>query len=223
MHQRKSKKLIIYFFLLFILGSINNITITNFKFDEIKKIEISGLDDGDSKILLKQIQDLNLKNIFFINKNEINQLIDSNTLVENYFVTKKYPSSIDIKLEKTEFLAKINENGSIFLIGTNGKLSLNKQSNDHLPYIFGKPNIAEFLKFKKSIDNSKILYSDIKNLYFFPSKRWDLKLKNNILLKLPKNFNSEILNNIYIFLNDQKLNEFSIIDARIKNQIILNE
>ena len=31
----------------------------------------------------------------------------------------------------------------------------------------------------------------LKNLYFFPSKRWDIKLKNNILLKLPKNLTKE--------------------------------
>ena len=28
-------------------------------------------------------------------------------------------------------------------------------------------------------------YNDIQNFYFFPSKRWDIELKNNIIIKLP--------------------------------------
>ena len=37
MHQRKSKKIIIYFFLLFALGSINNIGLNKLKFYELNK------------------------------------------------------------------------------------------------------------------------------------------------------------------------------------------
>ena len=45
MHQRKSKKILIYFFLFLSVGSINNIYLNNFKFDKIKNIKISGLDE----------------------------------------------------------------------------------------------------------------------------------------------------------------------------------
>ena len=33
------------------------------------------------------------KNIFFINKNEIKNLINSNSLIEKYKIFKKYPST----------------------------------------------------------------------------------------------------------------------------------
>ena len=45
--------------------------------------------------------------------------------------------------------------------------------------------IIEFFNIKKIIDESKISYAEIKNLYFFPSKRWDLELRDNTIIKLP--------------------------------------
>ena len=55
MHQRKSKKIIIYFFLLILLGSVNNISFNKLKFEDIKKINISGLRDEEKKNLLIDI------------------------------------------------------------------------------------------------------------------------------------------------------------------------
>jgi cell division protein FtsQ len=186
MHQQKGKKILIYLFLFLIVGSINNTVLTNIRFDTNKIIQISGLNQNQNTNILESIKELNLKNIFFLNGNEISKIISSNNLVENYEIFKKYPNALDIKIEKTDFLAKINNNGKIFLIGTNGKLSDLKFSDKELPFIFGKPRIDEFIKFTNIIDQSKLSFNQVKNLYFFPSKRWDLELKNNVILKLSK-------------------------------------
>ena len=223
MHQRKGKKILIYFFLLFIVGSINNISLNNLKLKKINYININGLGENDNAILLQEIKNLNLDNIFSINKNEIVNQMNSNSLVENYNIFKRYPSSIDININKTKFLARINNNGKIFLVGSNGKLIENNFSSNQLPFIFGNPNIYKFLEFKKTIDQSKISYEEIKNLYFFSSQRWDLELKNNIIIKLSKNYTKESLNFALEFLYSDEFRDATIIDARIKNQIILND
>ena len=223
MHQRKSKKLLVYFFLLIIFSSISNNSINSYKLNKIEKINISGLHESDNQKLLNEIKNLSLGNIFFINEGEIIKLINTNSLIERYEVFKKYPSTIDIKIEQTKFYAKINNKGKTFLIGSNGKLTLSKTDNSELPYIFGKPNINEFLKFKKIIDESKFSYKEIKNLYFFPSNRWDLKLKDDILIRLPNEPTYETLNYLYEFLENYKGKSLDIVDARIENQIIVNE
>ena len=223
MHQRKSKKVLLYFFLLIIVSSISNNSINNYKLNKIKKINISGLYESDNQKLLNEIKNLNLGNIFFINKSEILKLINANSLIERYEVFKKYPSTINIKIEKTKFYAKINNNGKTFLIGSNGKLTLSKSDYSELPYIFGRPDIDEFLKFKKIIDESKFSYKEIKDLYFFQSNRWDLKLKDDILLRLPNKPTHETLNYLYEFLENYQRESLNIVDARIENQIILNE
>ena len=223
MHQRKSKKIIIYFFLLIVVSSINNSSINNIKFNRVENIFVSGLSDKDNQILLKEIENLNLKTIFYINKKGLTNLLNSNSLIERYEVFKKYPSTINIKIDKTNFFAKTNINGKTFLIGSNGKLTLNETDYNELPYIFGKADVQEFLKLKKVIDESKFSYQKIKNFYFFPSNRWDIKFKDESILKLPNKFTNEKLDQIYKFIENYKIKNFVIIDARVENQIILNE
>ena len=186
MHQRKSKNILVYFFLLIIISSINNISLKKFKFGKIENIKVSGLNIDENKLLVKDIKNINLGNIFFIDEKKIYNLISSNSLIENYKVKKNYPASIEFILDKTKFLAKINKNGKTFIIGSNGKLISNDYENINLPFIFGNPNINEFLSFKKILDQSKFSFKQIKDFYFFPSKRWDLRFKNNILIKLSK-------------------------------------
>ena len=223
MHQKKSKIIFLYFFLLIILSSISNKFINNLKLIKIENIVVSGLEQKDNQIILDKLKFLNLENIFNINKPELVRLLNSNSLIESYEVFKKYPSSLNINIKKTKFLAKINDNGKTFLIGSNGKLTPAEKGYKDLPFIFGNPNISEFLKFRQIIDNSKFSYNQIESLYFFPSKRWDLKLKENILLKLPNNFSNKMLNSLYEFLEEYDVKNFTVIDTRIENQIILNE
>ena len=218
MQKRKSKKILTYFFLLLLVGSINNINLNGLKFQSINNINITGLGIKNKLILFKEIENFDLNNILLINKIELKDEIESNPLVENYSIFKRYPSSLDINIEKTKFLAKINKNGQIFYIGSNGKFIKNNSLNNDLPFIFGNPEIFEFFKIKEIIDKSKISYTEIKNLYFFPSKRWDLELIDNTIIKLPNDNINLALNLAIEFLNDHKL-----IDARIQNQIILND
>ena len=225
MHQRKGKKVVIYFFLLLLLGSINNINLYNSLTNKFVDVKVLGLGENENSILLQKIKNLNLNlnNIFFLNGKEIKKLIEANSLIEDFELFKRYPSSLDINLEKTKFLARINKNGKIFLVGSNGRFLEYHSSNIKLPFIFGKPDIKEFLDIKKIIDQSYIPYSEINNLYFFPSKRWDLELNNDIIVRLPKNQVKESLNLVYVLLKEGNIKDNKIIDLRIKNQIILND
>ena len=223
MHQQKSKKILIYFFLLFLVGSINNININNLKFQSIKNINVTGLENEDNSIISKKIKNLKLDNIYLINKKDLNTLIESNNLVEKYFIFKKYPSSLNIDIDKTSFLARISKNGKIYDLGSNGKIIENKYSNNQLPFVFGNPEIIEFFNIKKIIDESQISFEEIESLYFFLSKRWDLELRNNIIIRLPNDNIKESLKLASEFLHNNEFKDIKIIDARIKNQIILND
>lgn len=225
MPQRKGKKILIYIFLLLLVGSINNDTINSFKFDKIKNINVLGLGHNDNQDLLYNIIDLNLGNIFFLNKENINKIINSNTLIHDYEIFKRYPHSLDINVKRTKFLARIKDNKNFFLIGSNGKLSPieHKDKSDYLPFIFGKPKIDQFLKFKTIIDSSKFEYKDIDSIFFFSSNRWDIQLKNELLVRLPSKNIKKTLDLVSDFLIENTNNSIKIVDARIQNQIILND
>ncbi len=221
MHQRISKKIIIYFLLFIVIGTVNNIELNNKNFFKIIKVNIFGLNDVEIFNIEKDLNNLNLKNIFFLNKNEISNVINSYNIIENYNIFKNYPSTLNIEINKTNFLAKINYDGKTFIVGSNGQLINKKYIDSHLPYIFGNPEIKEFLKFKKIIDDSKFSYDQINNLYFYPSKRWDLELKNGIIIKLSNLNVFNLLNQSYEFLKDENFRDIKIIDIRVKNQTII--
>jgi cell division protein FtsQ len=223
MHQRKGKKILLYFFLLILVGSINNVSLNDLKFKKINFIQVSGLSDEQNQSLLEKIENLNLNNIFLLNTEKIKNEIELNSLVEKFYIFKKYPSSINIKTQKTKFLAKINIDGKIFFVGSNGKLSKIEFLKNQLPFIFGNPTIDDFIILKTIIDQSKISYNEIKNFYFFSSKRWDLELKNNTIIKLSNNNIQKSLSLATKFLHNDKFKDVKVIDARINNQVILND
>ena len=223
MQARKGKKILIYFLLLLIVCSINNISLNRISFSNITNIIILGLGKENNNFLYENISNLKLGNIFFINKKKLKNVIASNSLVEKYDIFKVYPSTLYINIKKTEFLARINQNGVNYIVGSNGKLSNNNLYNEYLPFIFGRPKIDKFLRLKKIIDISKLEFEEIKNLYYFPTGRWDLELNNKILIKLPDKNINQSLDLVFDFLNNDDLGEIKVVDARIKNQIILND
>ena len=221
MPQQINKKILLYLFLFIILGTLTNKHLNKFYFPKIDSINIYGLETNDE--LRKKIELLKLNNIFLLNKIQISKLFDNNDLIEEYKVFKKYPSSLEIEITKTSFLAITNIDGKFFFIGSNGKLIETKNNLKDLPYIFGDFKIDSFLNLKKIIDDSSLDFQEIKNLFFFPTGRWDIETKSEILIKLPKDTLKESLNLSLNILIDQKFNNIKLIDVRQKNQVIVNE
>ena len=156
-------------------------------------------------------------------KKKIIQLLEKNTLIENYSIFKKYPNTLNIIIEKTNFLAKINKDNKIYLVGNNKKLTKSNFSDQQLPFIFGKPEIQEIILIKRIIDESKFSYDQVKNLYYFPSRRWDIELKNKTIIKLSSQNIKQTLDNVHVFFINEKFKNIKIYDARIENKIILND
>ena len=225
MQLKKSKKILLYFFLFVIVGSINNKNSNNINFLRVNKVLISGLDEKNNLILEKNINLLNIENLFFLKKNMIDEVINTNNLVENYFVFKKYPSTLDIKIEKTDFLARVKKNDTDFILGSNGRLIDITYLKYNLPFIFGDFEINNFFEFKKTIDDTNFDYNSNKNLFFFKSGRWDIETKEGIFIKLPKENLRKAMELFQIFLRHSDNQDIKIkkIDLRQYNQIIINE
>ena len=175
MLQKKSKIFIYLIFFLF-LGTINNYTILRSNTFKIKNFEILGLENNYKKEIENSLINSRKINIFFINKNYFKSILNSNSLIETFQVFKIYPSTLNIKIKKTNFLARLNINGDIFLIGSNGKLTKDfLQSNSEiLPFIFGNLKVEDFLKIYSIINTSDFKYKNVKNLFFYKSGRIDL-------------------------------------------------
>ena len=222
MPQQKNKKIFIYFFIFLVIGTLNNKNLSNNNFAKVNTISVTGLDEINNLDLHNKLDLLKVKNLFFLNKTEIKKILDSNSLVEQYSVFKKYPATLNVTVDKTKFIAKVKRNSDIFFLGSNGKLIKTDNIKKDVPFIFGNFNKKDFFELKKVIDETNFDYLEIKNLFFFKSGRWDIETKNGLLIKLPKNDLKKKFKLLIKFLSKKDQKKINKIDLRQNNQIIIN-
>ena len=223
MHQLidKKNKIIIYLLFLLILSTTSGKFVENHNnySSTINQINIKGLSSTYNKKITNELSDLFYKNILLVGKEEIQKIISKYNIIEEYNIKKIYPSTINIDIKPTKFIARLSSNDQ--LVGANGKLIKNKDNNEILPYVFGKFNSEEFLTFKKNIDLSRFTFIKLKTLYFFPSKRWDILTKNDILIKLPQDNFLKSLNLAYKIINTDEFKNKKLIDLRVNNHLVI--
>jgi len=189
----------------------------------VNQIIVSGLNVKNNLELMNNLNYLKFDSLFFLNEIKLTEIITTNNLVEEYSVFKKYPSTLDIKIKQTKFLAQFKKNGINFLLGSNGRLTKTPDIKKNIPFIFGDFKTKSFFELKKIIDETDLDFYEIKNLYFFRSGRWDIETVSGLLIKLPKkNIKSSL--NLFIDILENNIQEkISKIDLRQYNQIIINE
>ena len=223
MHQStdKKNKVIIYLLFLFILSTTSGKFVENENSysSTINQINIKGLSSTENSKIFNELNNLFYKNILLIGKEEIQSVINKYNIIEEYSIKKIYPSTININIKPTKFVARLSSNHK--LVGENGKLIEDKENTEVLPYIFGEFNSQIFLHFKKNIKQSKFSFKKFKMLYFFPSNRWDILTNDDILIKLPQDNFSESLKLAYKIINNDDFKHKSLIDLRINNHLII--
>ena len=223
MHQLidKKNKIIIYLLLLFILSTTNGKFLENKKNYSytINQINIEGLSNNDNSKIFSQLNDLFYKNILIVGKEDILRVISNYNIIEEYSIKKIYPSTININIKPTKFVARLSSNNQ--LVGANGKLIEDSDNREILPYIFGEFNSQDFLNFKKNIDRSKFVFSKFKTLYFFPSNRWNILTKDDVLIKLPRDNFLKSIDLAHRVINSNNFKNKNLIDLRVKNHLIV--
>tara|TARA_B100002051_G_scaffold260387_1_gene280833 strand:+ start:329 stop:1015 length:687 start_codon:yes stop_codon:yes gene_type:complete len=218
----KKNKIYIYLVIFFLFTTISNLQISNsnlFKFSP-KDIKVSGLSKKNNLSIVQELKKIQVKNIFFIQKDILIKILSQNNLVNSFEIKKVFPNTIEIKIKKTQFLGIINIDGIFYFIGSNGKLINYDESTKNLPYVFGKINTFSFIEFINIIKRSTVNIKNIKEIYFFPSGRWDIKTKEDKLFKLPSKNILSALNTISKLNNSKEFKKASIVDLRFNKKII---
>jgi cell division protein FtsQ len=185
-------------------------------------IDIEGIEFNDNEFS-KITNLIKVNNILSIKKSQIKEILNSNNFIEEYEVFKRYPSSIEIKVRKINFLASTNINGKNYLVGSNGKFIDTEDHSKNLPFVFGNFETEKFLEFKNIILQTDFKYNNIKNFYYFPSGRWDIEMISGVLIKLPISGIKESLNLSIELLDNIEFSKTKILDIRQKNQIVTND
>ena len=220
MHLKRNKRIFFLLFLFLIFSTISNKYVNKSKFLSLDEINVNGLNKIYNLKISKELEVIKLRNLFLLDANLIDKVLEPYNIIENYFVFKHYPSSIDIKLNQTNFLAITKKDNKKFYIGSNGKLIEEVNEDKNLPQLFGNFEMIEFLKLKEIIDNSNFDYFRIKDIFFFKSKRWDIELKDGVFIRLPIEYSTETLNFINEIIKDKNFKDKKYIDIRQKSQVI---
>ena len=229
MHQEidKKNKIFFYIILFILLTSINNKSFLK-KINSLLKInniEIKGLSESENLQLSNKFRLLLFQNIFLVNNESFKRELDENNLIQSFNVKKNYPNSILISIKKANFLALTNFNNEKYIIASNGRLIKYKNvggTRKELPFVFGKMDYSDFIIFKKIIEKSEFDFENINSFYYFPNKRWNIKTKNNILIKLSDTNILESLNIAKNIIDNKNFKNENIIDLRILNYIIIS-
>jgi len=212
--------IILYTVLILILSSINNYNYKNMFI--IKTIKVNGFSDEKNRIVKNDIQTLISENIIFLNKKNFENLINRND-TKGLTVKKIYPNKILINFIPAKPISIIVNKNNKTILGDHGKILNTEINKNYLPIVSGSENISHIFETVSLLISSKFDYNSIKNIIFFKSGRFDINLRNDVIIKFPIKFNKELVDYSNILLNDEKFVNAKIIDLRIKNRIIKNE
>ena len=84
-------------------------------------------------------------------------------------------------------------------------------------------NKESFFNLLQSVEDSNFNLSEIKNLYFFKSGRWDIKTNLDITIKLPKENLKDTLDLSANILNNKEFENISVLDLRQNDLVITYE
>ena len=163
MHQQISKKIVFYLFLFILLGTVNNFKFSKLYKFKINEIKVYGLNNVQNSKISNQLDFLKFDNLLFLDKIVIDEIINSNNFVEKYFVFKRYPQTLEIKILKAKNIANVVKDNNFFFIVSNGKLIKSKQCRKLYKTII-LVKIKEYLiSFLKSF-NRKIALKNTKKI-----------------------------------------------------------
>ena len=226
LQQKNNNRIYFYIFSFIFLTKIINLNFLN-KIKQkflIKNININTREIEIKNKIFNKTNYLIKKNIFFLNSKKLKSNLNDLNFLEDVKIRKDYPSTITISAKQTELLAITFVNQKKFYLGQNGELIDFSQFKNiqKLPIIFGKFSVSDYLDLKKELNEQNIHSNIILKYYFHKNKRWDLYLKENIIIQLP---NKNLKGAINIFKKFKKFNNIkpnTIIDLRIPNRLVLN-
>ena len=215
------KRLVIAISLLILLTTINSQQIFVISKFNLKTIVIKNnllLKDEEIKNLLISFYN---KNLLFLDNNKIKKALMQNNFIESFNIKKIYPSTLIIQIfEKKPIAILFNKKNKYYLSERIDLIEFKNLSNyQTLPYILG--NKDDFKIFYNNLKKINFPIDTIEKYTFYETNRWDLKTKNNQVIKLPSKRYSKSLEN---FLNLKSKNDFEkyrLFDYRISNQLIL--
>ena len=211
----KKQKIYFYFIIFLLFTTIFNTNLSNFF---SKKFKVEYIEKFDDNLNIKEINDLEEKNIFNINKKTLRSSLNKNPLVKYFEIKKIFPNTLKVNLVKSIPIAKIIENENYLYIGDNGKVFKSKKIYTSIPEVLGEKNLKNINYILQTLNKSSFTMEDIKIIKIFPSKRFDIIFSNGRKIKFPLKIEDKFMKYAFEIFNNGDMQR--IIDLRLNKKII---
>ncbi|BAI80081.1 cell division protein FtsQ [Deferribacter desulfuricans SSM1] len=209
------KKLVklIFFTILVVILVIGVNKFTNSSFFKVRKIEVIGAINSNTKVVKKELKRLLDKNIFDI---EDVQFVESDPWVTKCLITKRYPSTIVVKIYEKKAIFKFSKNGKCYFYLSDGSNLRTNCDNNRVKVIGNVDNIYfdEFANIFSKVDkNYKYLLYPSYFVVEYNGKPVKGFYEDNVFVA---NFNylQKIL--------DKGYKDFDYADIRLRNRIYIS-
>ena len=224
--DNKKIRILFYFFFIFFLSTINFFKIETNKTQSIflvNNIEILGTKKINKNELLQNLKLFYDQNILLIRKNDIQKIIEKYELIKEFNIKKVYPDKLKIEIYESEIVGFVIKNKKKYFLTDHKKLLLTDDFNlitGTLPFIYGQNTEKYFSTFYNMLNKKNFNHKLIKNYYFFESQRWDIELKNGLIVKFPIYELEKAIEISQELIKNKNFNTLSVIDLRIKGKVI---
>ena len=161
-------------------------------------------------------------NLIGLNFNSIKEIVESSEWVKRASIKKVLPSTLKINVTENDPYAIYFQEGKSFLMDLDGsiitEINLNNYEDDLL-FVRGEnsPELLEQLIRDISIAFPNLTQT-LEEVEFIEKRRWNLKLNNKLLVKLPDEKIQQSLKNLKQLFEEQEVMESNIIEIDLRIQ-----
>lgn len=218
---------IIFIFFLFITPIKNYFYDYSVKIGfNIENIDIEGSINSDISIgQIKKKIGIEKKSIFSVNLKDLEKSILSNNWVRSCYSYISLPSTIKIIITEKKPIAMWQNNGRLSIIDKNGFVITSIISNKYsfLPLIIGDNANINASKLFQEINKSPELKKHITNYIYVGSRRWDLIIKDKILVQMPEGDFTKAYEYLDLIFKRGKIDKFKKLDLRDKSKFYITK
>lgn len=185
--------------------------------------------DGLINVPKKEIEDYFLnyyeKSIFLIPIKNIAEKLVKNKWIEFVNIKNNYKNTITIQIKELVPVGIYFDGNKKLYFDRKGEIIDFVQDNNfhykNLPIFKGDNALKNSISLRESVP--EFFKGKIEGVNFLNNRRWNIELKNGIILKLPEKNITESLNNyvkIFESISNEEIEEIEFIDLRLSNKAI---
>ena len=188
---------------------------------QIKNVIIEGSEKSNISEIENNVTEFK-GNLIGLNFNSIKEIVESSEWVKRASIKKVLPSTLKINVTENDPYAIYFQEGKSFLIDLDGsiitEINLNNYE-DGLLLVRGEnsPELLEQLIRDISIAFPNLTQT-LEEVEFIEKRRWNLKLNNKLLVKLPDENIQQSLKNLKQLFEEQEVMESNIIEIDLRIQ-----